>query len=74
MCYIHFSFQLSPAVDDVLRFEPTIVEDQYGCYPYDTMDERRDIRCQVRSLIKEALSEITEDLDPDRMFEPQRSG
>jgi hypothetical protein len=50
---------------DVIRLEPTSVEDRYECYPYDTMDERRDIRCTVRSIIQEKINLLFNDGFPD---------
>ena len=54
MCYVHV--HVSPATGEPIRLEPTVLEDRYGCYSYDTMDERRDIRCQVRSILEEKIS------------------
>ena len=42
----------SPAIGEPILLKPTVVEDRYECYPYDTMDDRRDIRCQVRSILE----------------------
>ena len=50
MCMIIFHF--SPAIYEPIRLEPMVVKNRHECYSYDTMDERRDIRCQVRSIIQ----------------------
>ena len=62
---------VSSALYDVIHLEPTAVEDRYECYPYDTMDERRDIRCQVRSIIEEKLSLLFREPPEDGSGRPE---
>ena len=59
------SLCVSPAIYEPARLEPTVLEDRFGCYPYDTMDERRDIRCTVRSIIQEKINLLFNDGFPD---------
>ena len=47
------------------------MEDRYECYLYDTMDKRRDIRCQVRSIIEEKLSLLFREPPEDGSGRPE---
>ena len=62
---VSYLFHTSPATYGPILLEPTVVEDRYGCYSYDTMDERRDIRCQVRSILEEKISLVLSEISGD---------
>lgn len=53
--YFCYTLYQCMSIYEPIRLKPTVVEDRYECYPYDTMDERRDIRCLVRSVIEEKI-------------------